>query len=182
MERLHKRQEELDRERQITALPPVLKGAALVIPNGLICARTAPAPEPVASRFCEDPAARVVVELAAMEAVMAHERSLGHTPVDVSAQKKGWDIESRDGAGGPLRLIQVKGRHADARDVIITKNEILASLNAPDAFHLALVAVSNGFAHQPVYVQRFVKRELGFAETAVVFNLNDLLSLRAKAA
>ena len=182
VERLHKRQEELDRERQITALPPVLKGAALVIPKGLICARTAPTPEPVAAGFCEDPAARVVVELAAMEAVMAHERSLGHTPIDVSAQKKGWDIESRDGGGGPLRLIEVKGRHADARDVIVTKNEILASLNAPDAFHLALVAVSNGFAHQPIYVQRFFKRELGFAETAVVFNLNDLLSLRAKAA
>jgi hypothetical protein len=26
-------------------------------------------------------------------------------------------------------------------------------------------------------VQRFFRRELGFAETAVVFNLNDLLSL-----
>jgi len=182
VDRLHKRQDELDRERQIAALPPVLKGAALVIPKGLICARTAPAPEPVAAGFCEDPAARVVVELAAMEAVMAHERSLGHTPIDVSAQKKGWDIESRDGSGGPLRFIEVKGRHADARDVIVTKNEILASLNAPEAFHLALVAVSNEFAHQPVYVQRFFKRELGFAETAVVFNLNDLLSLRAKAA
>ena len=47
---------------------------------------------------------------------------------------------------------------------------------------LALVAVSNGFAHQPVYVQRFFRRELGFAEAAVVFSLNDLLSLRAKAA
>ena len=66
--------------------------------------------------------------------------------------------------------------------MIVTKNEILASLNAPEAFHLALVAVANGFAHQPVYVQRFFKRELSFAETAVVFNLNDLLSLRAKAA
>lgn len=81
-----------------------------------------------------------------------------------------------------MRLIEVKGRHADARDVIVTKNEILASLNAPDAFHLALVSVLNGFAHQPLYVQRFFKRELGFAETAVVFNLNDLLSLRPKAA
>jgi hypothetical protein len=29
------------------------------------------------------------------------------------------------------------------RDVIITKNEILASLHAPEAFHLALVAVFN---------------------------------------
>ena len=28
--------EELDRERQISALPPVLKGAALVIPGGLL--------------------------------------------------------------------------------------------------------------------------------------------------
>ena len=182
VERLHKRQDELDRERQITALPPVLKGAALVVPKGLICVRTPPVPEPMGAGFCEDPAARRVVELAAMQAVMAHERSLGHTPVDVSAQKKGWDVESRDGSGGLLRLIEVKGRHADARDVIVTKNEILASLNAPDAFHLALVAVSNGFAYQPVYVQRFFRRELGFAETAVVFNLNDLLSLSTKAA
>ena len=31
VERLHKRQQELDRERQISALPPVLKGAALII-------------------------------------------------------------------------------------------------------------------------------------------------------
>ena len=62
---------------------------------------------------------------------MAHERSFGHTPIDVSAQKKGWDIESRDGAGGPLRLIEVKGRHADARDVIITKNEILRLAERP---------------------------------------------------
>jgi hypothetical protein len=76
----------------------------------------------------------------------------------------------------------VKGRHADARDVIVTKNEILASLNAPDAFHLALVLVHTGFAREPTYVQRFFQRELGFAETAVVFNLADLLSLAARAA
>ena len=34
--------------------------------------------------------------------------------------------------------------------------------------------VENGFAHQPIYVQRFFRRELGFAETAIVFNLHDL--------
>jgi hypothetical protein len=39
VERLHKRQSELVRERQISALPPVLKGAALVIPAGLLKAR-----------------------------------------------------------------------------------------------------------------------------------------------
>jgi hypothetical protein len=35
-DRLQRRQEELARDRQITALPPVLEGAALVIPKGLL--------------------------------------------------------------------------------------------------------------------------------------------------
>lgn len=181
VDRLHKRQGELDRERQISALPPVLKGAVLVIPAGLLRAR-AEAATGTPGRFSDNLDARREVEAAAMAAVMAHERALGNEPVDVSDQKRGWDIESRDGTSGELRFIEVKGRHADARDVILTKNEILASLNAPDAFHLALVAVSDGFAHQPNYVQRFFQRELGFAETAVVFNIADLLSLARPAA
>jgi hypothetical protein len=57
----------------------------------------------------------------------------------------------------------------------------LAALNAPDAFHLALVKVQDGFAHQPVYVSRFFQRDLGFAETAIVFNLDDLVSLSDRA-
>jgi superfamily II DNA or RNA helicase len=174
VERLEKRQAELDRERQIGALAPVLKGAALIVPSGLLTAK----PSPTTFRgFAEDPDARKEVEKAAMEAVMAEERAQGNDPRDVSAEKKGWDIESRDGRTGHLRFIEVKGRHADARDVIVTKNEILASLNAPEAFHLALVAVDHGFVNRPVYVQKFFKRELGFAETAVVFNIADLLSL-----
>ncbi len=176
VERLHVRQSELDRERQITALPPVLKGAALVVPKGLLDSRLAPQPEAKPIGFADDPDSRAEVEQRAMESVMAAERAAGFVPRDVSAEKKGWDIESRTPAGH-LRFIEVKGRHAEARDVILTKNEILASLNAPDAFHLALVRVENGFAHAPIYVQRFFQRELGFAETAIVFNLNDLLSL-----
>jgi hypothetical protein len=66
--------------------------------------------------------------------------------------------------------------------VIITKNEILPSLKAPDAFHLALVKVNDGYAIQPVYVHRLFQRELGFAETAVVFDLAELLSLGHRAA
>lgn len=116
-----------------------------------------------------------------MDSVMETERRLGNMPKDVSAEKKGWDIESRDPRLEHLRFIEVKGRHTEARDVIITKNEILASLNAPEAFILALVRVENGFAHEPIYIQRFFKRELGFAETAVVFNIDDLLSIGAQA-
>jgi hypothetical protein len=181
VERLQKRQTELERERLITALPPILKGAALVIPRGLLQSRTPQAGPPEPEGFSEDPAARAIIEQLAMDAVMAAERALGNAPKDVSAEKKGWDIESRDPRLGHLRFIEVKGRHAEARDVIITKNEILASLNAPDAFILALVRIENGFAHEPSYVQRFFKRELGFAETAVVFNIDDLLSLGAQA-
>ncbi len=118
-----------------------------------------------------------MIEKLAMDAVMAAERVLGNQPRDVSAEKKGWDIESRDRSAGHLRFIEVKGRHADGRDVIVTKNEILASLNAPEAFVLAIVQVDGGFAREPVYVRQFFKRELGFAETAVVFDVNDLLSL-----
>ena len=80
-----------------------------------------------------------------------------------------------------LRFIEVKGRHAEGRDVIVTKNEILASLNTPEAFVLAIVQVDGGFAREPIYVRQFFKRELGFAETAVVFDVNDLLSLGRRA-
>ena len=174
-ERLHKRQEELERERQITALPPVLRGAALVIPRGLLAARA----EPELARatgMAEDASSRAEVERMAMNAVMAAERALGHAPRDVSAEKKGWDIESRHGQSGHLRFLEVKGRHEDGVSVILTKNELLACLNTPEAFILAVVRVAAGFAHQPVYVRRFFDRVLGFAETAVVFDVAELIA------
>ncbi len=133
-------------------------------------------PEPKPDGFSDDPVARALIERLAMDAVMAAERMLGNEPRDVSAEKKGYDIESRDPRGGHLRFIEVKGRHGEAREVIVTKNEILASLNAPEAFILALVRVENGFAHEPVYVQKFIEREPGFGETAVVFDIARLIS------
>ncbi len=180
VDRLHARQTELERERDISALPPILRGAALVVPKGLLDALANPARGAKPDGFAEDPSSRAEVERLAMEAVMEAEERMGFIPLDVSVQKKGWDIESRT-PEGHLRFIEVKGRRAHARDVILTKNEILASLNAPDAFHLALVRVEAGFAHAPIYVQRFCQRELGFAETAVMFNIADLLSLASAA-
>jgi SNF2 family DNA or RNA helicase len=175
VDRLHKRQVELESERQITALAPVLKGVALIIPRGLLEARSSITTAP--NTFSDDPASRAEIERLAMESVFAFERTLGNQPRDVSTDKKGWDIESLDGSTGHLRFIEVKGRHSEARDVIITKNEILASLNSPAAFYLALVLVENGFAHRPRYVQHFFSRELTFAETAVVFSISNLLSI-----
>ena len=103
---------------------------------------------------------------------MAAERGLGHEPRDVSAEKKGWDIESRDRAAGHLRFIEVKGRHADGarRDPDQERDPGLAQ--RAGRFHPgALCGSTAGFAHEPVYVRRFFQRELGFAETAVVFDL-----------
>jgi superfamily II DNA or RNA helicase len=177
VERLHRRQEELARERQISALPPVLKGAALIIPAGLLASLTNPTSTQRPMQMAEDPASRAEVERLAMDSVMAMERSLGNQPRDVSAEKKGWDIESRDPRTGHLRFIEVKGRHAEGRDVILTRNEILASLNAADAFILAIVRVASGFAQQPVYVRRFFDREVTFVETAVVFDVERLIAL-----
>jgi hypothetical protein len=177
VERLHARQVELARERQITALPPTLKGAALIIPGGLLRARSSAAGGTAARSLAEDHVSRAQVERLAMDAVLAAERALGHTPRDVSAEKKGWDIESRDGATGHLRFIEVKGRHVDGDVIMLTKNELLASLNSPDAFILAIVRVEAGYAQPPVYVRRFFQRELGFAETAVAFDVRDLLTL-----
>ena len=140
VERLHKRQDELDRERQITrfAAGPEGCGAghpewAAAIPGrpsakagGALGTRRRPR-RPRRNRAAGDGGGH------------GGERALGNVPRDVSAEKKGYDIESRDPRSGHLRFIEVKGRHADGRDVIVTKNEILASLNAPEAFLLALV-------------------------------------------
>lgn len=177
VERLDRRQEELARERQISALPPVLKGAALIIPAGLLASLTNPTSTQAPMQMAEDPASRAEVERLAMDSVMAMERSLGNQPRDVSTQKKGWDIESRDPRTGHLRFIEVKGRDAEGRDVILTRNEILASLNAVDAFILAIVQVDHGFAQTPVYVRRFFDREVTFVETAVVFDVERLIAL-----
>ena len=175
VERLHKRQEELARERQITALPPVLRGAALIIPKGLL--EVLGKLVPSGTGFSSDPNSRAEIEQLAMESVMAAERVLGFEPSDVSAAKRGWDIESRDPRAGHLRFIEVKGRHVDGDVIMLTKNELLASLNSPDAFVLAIVQVDGGIGRQPVYIRRFFQRELGFAETAVAFNVRELISI-----
>ena len=107
---------------------------------------------------------------------MAAERAEGRVPVDVSAQKIGYDIESRDSAGNGPRFIEVKGRHDDAEVVIVTRNEVLTALNAGDRFWLALVRVSNGFAGRPHYICQPFRKEPDFSATAVVYSISELMT------
>jgi superfamily II DNA or RNA helicase len=177
-ERQKRRMDQLECERFISSQPPRVRGGMVVIPRGLLDAAQE---SRVPNQFSEDPAARKAIELAAMAAVMAAERGLGHEPVDVSAQKIGYDIASHDPTSGHLRFIEVKGRIDGADSVMITRQEIITSLHEPEKFILAVVSVTAGFAHEPRYVRGpLIDREPSFLETAIQFHLPRLLE-RAEA-
>jgi len=167
--RLQKRRRELEQERQVSPLPPVVIGGALVVPMGLL-ARLGVADGPGLHAL---ETARV--ERLAMDAVMEAERQLGFEPRDVGAQKLGYDVESTVPGGGPLRFIEVKGRVVGSDTVTVTKNEILTGLNKPDDFILAIVEI-DGVARGPRYVRQPFRREPDFGATAVVYKLSELLA------
>ncbi|MBT5356887.1 MAG: DUF3883 domain-containing protein [Rhodospirillaceae bacterium] len=169
-DRLQTRLAELERERNISALPPGVRGGAIIIPVGILDPGIPDGKTPI-SLGERDPE----VEQMAMNAVMAAERALGCEPLDVSAENRGWDIESKDKETGGLRFIEVKGRRADARTVTVTRNEILRALNVPDAYILAIVLVSDGYAQEPRYVRRPFTREPGWNEESVNFKLKEFL-------
>ncbi|MCE9615082.1 MAG: DUF3883 domain-containing protein [Lentisphaerae bacterium] len=193
--RLQRRTEELEQERRISALPPVVAGGALIISAGLLARLKGERGEKTEpSMFAKE---RDRVEELGMAAVERAERGLGNEPRDVSAQNLGWDIESRDGKTGRLRFIEVKGRIAGATTVTVTRNEILAAFNKPDAFILALVSVpvSEDFGKQDAwevhdgrekyataadctvrYVREPFDQEPQFEVTSVNFDLKKLLA------
>jgi hypothetical protein len=171
--RLQRRLAELDREAQISALPPVVLGGLVVVPLGLLAAmtgRTLSAPTRPADTQASAARARALV--------MEVERALGFEPTDREFDKLGYDIESRIVAGpdkGRLRFIEVKGRVTGADTVTVTKNEILTSLNKPDDFILAMVEFEGGGTHRVYYLRRPFQREPDFGVTSVNYDFADLL-------
>jgi superfamily II DNA or RNA helicase len=187
--RLDKRSQELEQERQLSPLPPVVVGAALVVPGGLL-ARLLGKRESKASMFARETKR---VEQMAMEAVMAAEKALGYEPRDVSAEKCGYEIESRMTGTGRLRFIEVKGRVEGADTVTVTKNEILEAFNKPQDFLLVLVSVpqwsefreGDAFKVREMggsydrrcrvrYVRQPFQREPDFGVCSVNYNWNEL--------
>lgn len=173
--RLDRRLAELERERQLSPAPPVVVGGALIVPAGLL-ARLRGEPAQAASPTAAD---RDRVARLAMQAVMETERELGYEPLDVSKEKRGYDIESRVPGEGRLRFLEVKGRTAGADTVTITRNEILTCLNKPDDYILAIVEVDEG-KRRVSYIRRPFQREPDFAVESVNYNLSELLA-RAEA-
>jgi hypothetical protein len=166
--RLEGRLQDLARMRKISAQAPIVIGGALIIPAGLLHKLHGETVKEQATLFGSE---RKAVEKTAMQAVIDNERALGYRPKDVSQENLGWDIESEIPGSGKLRFIEVKGRMEGARTVTISKNEILAGLNKPDDYYLAVVEV-NFENEQPQaselhYIKMPYQKEPDFAATSV---------------
>jgi len=171
--RLHKRLADLQREKQISPLPPVVLGGVLVVPAGLIAAMTgAPHGATTMARVADTQASAA----RAREVVMATERRLGFEPVDRELDRLGYDIESRVPGTGKLRFIEVKGRVSGADTITVTKNEILYSLNKPEDFILAIVEFLDDERHEVHYLREPFMREPDFGAASVNYHLSDLIS------
>ena len=159
-------------------MPPEICGAALVVPADWLQPEEEGDGKTVTAREnTADAESRAVIEAKAMGAVMELERALGYEPQDVSAENRGYDIESRDPKTGRLRFIEVKGRRADAASITITRNEMLAALNGADAYILAVVVVDGTFVHKPLYLPNpapVFGPEPGFAEVSRAISVDAI--------
>ena len=126
--RLRKRMEELEQERRLSPLPPVVIGGALIVPKVLLdLLRGVPRAADQVSV-----ADRARIDRLAMEAVLAAERRLGREPRAMPHENPGYDIESRDVANNRLLFIEVKGKAAGLPTITISKTQIMTALNKRD--------------------------------------------------
>lgn len=169
--RLQKRLLELDQERKLSPLPPIVLGGAMVVPIGCLKGRAESGSANKDFILETDESER-----RAMQAVMDAERSLGFVPRDVSDQNCGYDVESSIPNTGLLRFIEVKGRVHTADSVTVTKNEILTGLNKPEDFILAIV-LHHPNRSEVRYVRTPFDQEPDFKATSVNFNLAKLIAL-----
>jgi hypothetical protein len=168
--RLHKRMAQLDREGQISAMPPVVIGGLVVVPLGLLLQMTG------RSVSMRPPIDTSIAAARARAVVMAIERRLGFEPTDREFDKLGYDIESRDPRNGHLRFIEVKGRVSGAETITVTRNEILYSLNKPDDFILAIVEFMPDGRESTHYLRQPFQREPDFGVTSVNYDFAGLIA------
>lgn len=139
--RRNNRLQELNREEAIIALPPIVRGAAVVIPSGLIEQTLS---SPAAGLFAQS---RKEIERRAVDLVLRHEKELGRVPEEMAHNNRGFDIKSRHLMGGYI-YIEVKGRIQGADTFTITSSEVSFAQTQGVAHRLALVSVSSEGAEQ----------------------------------
>jgi hypothetical protein len=169
--RLDRRLVELDQELKLQPLPPLVVGAALVVPAGLVDDVSGP-PGSAPPRTRETKQ----VERRAVEAVLAIETRLRRNPVEMPPNNPGYDIRSID-SEQHLRLIEVKGRIEGAESVTVTRTEILTGLNSSRNYVLALVEVLPEGGERVRYLRDPFSGKsprLHFAETSTSFDWRRL--------
>jgi hypothetical protein len=172
--RLQRRLAELDREEALAPEPPLLAGAALVVPLGLLH-KLAGRAEPVGPNARDT----AIVERRAVDAVLAAERALGRAAREMPRNNPGYDIQSRPADGGGRIDIEVKGRVPGAANFVVTRTEVFHAKNVADAYRLALVVVDldSGPEHDEVryLANPFTHTEFGdFEATAIVGKWTDM--------
>lgn len=170
--RLKKRMDELEQERHLSPLPPIVIGGAIVVPIGLL---------ERLGRSCQeqdelDQAERDRIDQLAVAAVVEAERRLGREPRVMPHENPGYDIESRDQSSGRLLFIEVKGKAVGSTTVTVSKTQVLTALNKPEEFILAIVEVDGDSAREPRYIRRPFQKEPDFAVTSINYDLEELLA------
>ncbi|MCA9076575.1 MAG: DUF3883 domain-containing protein [Planctomycetaceae bacterium] len=169
--RLQKRLEDLEQERKLSPLPPVVVGGALIVPIGLLRKLRGESQVPPDQKARETKR----IEMLAMEAVTKAEVMLGNEPRDVSINNCGYDIESNDGTSRRLRFIEVKGRAAGADTVTVTRNEVVTGINSDSQYILAIVEVDGNHVSQPVYVRHPFQKEPDFGAVSINYKIDEML-------
>lgn len=180
--RLDNRKQELLSMRHVVNSTPVLLGAALIVPVGLMNKLRGEEPaDPAVASMAADATARSRIEYLAMQAVQQREEAQGCRVIDVSSEKCGWDLTSYppvvDGKQPTPKHIEVKGRVKGADTITVTKNEILYARNQGDKFVLAIALVDeNDSIDGPHYIREPFDSEPGWGVTSINFNLGELLA------
>ena len=165
--RMTERMARLDLERKVLSGAPRVVAGALVVPAGMLGPK---ADLLVAPTMPTDTRTN---ELLAMRAVEAAEEAMGNVVRDVSAEKVGYDLESRT-PEGTLRFLEVKGRVVGADTVYVTANEHRVGRNLRGEYHLVLVRIDGSEALAPVYLADPFREDLPFTAVGVDLSIGRL--------
>ncbi|MBM7367770.1 helicase-related protein [Gordonia hydrophobica] len=136
--RLHRRLRELADERVLTARPPRIETAVLVVPAGAVGGAV--------GQYAAD---STITDRRAVDAVLRAEHSLGRRPEEQAHNNPGYDVLSRpgplpDGSHPASIYIEVKGRVAGAEHFFVSSNQVACGKNTGVNHRLAMVSVSPG--------------------------------------
>jgi hypothetical protein len=168
-----RRRLELDLQADLHNNPPIIVGAALVIPQGLLdsLAGHAPPAEAVADKMETD--------RRGVEAVCEAERAIGRTPTPQHHSNPGFDIDSVDPETGVHYFIEVKSHLPQTTEISVSAQQVQKAKSNPERWRLAIASVPTNPNEDPTVkylVEPFRDVTLHFHQTKVPLSVAGLLS------